>query len=198
MDSCFLSMQPFSFQTFFCSSLWTLSPAFFLLFTADTKRQRFVVALLPQLFGNNCPGHTTREPQVGFKQGRTVSSSEPLSSHWHRWLLCRAVQSNHYLGWGSWGRVRGERVRAFVKQLVERLSLRKLTRQSTLYSLESMVGVARTSIVHIIIVAWMMPLHLPNDMLFGTLSSESCCHSGHDLSCKKPKWPFKWAQAPKH
>ena len=28
---------------------------------------RFTAALLPLLFGNNIPGHTTREPPVGFE-----------------------------------------------------------------------------------------------------------------------------------
>ena len=31
------------------------------------KRRRFAAALLPRLFGNNIPGHTTRAPPVGFE-----------------------------------------------------------------------------------------------------------------------------------
>ena len=31
------------------------------------KRLRFAAALLPQLFENSIPGHTAREPQVGFE-----------------------------------------------------------------------------------------------------------------------------------
>ena len=34
---------------------------------ADSKRRRFAAALLPRLFGTKVPGHTTREPQVGFE-----------------------------------------------------------------------------------------------------------------------------------
>ena len=34
----------------------------------ETKvRRRFAAALLPRLFGNNFPDHTTREPTVGFE-----------------------------------------------------------------------------------------------------------------------------------
>ena len=31
------------------------------------RRRRFAAALLPRLFGNNVPGHTTRAPSVGFE-----------------------------------------------------------------------------------------------------------------------------------
>ena len=31
------------------------------------KRRRFAAALFPRLFGNNVPGHTTREAPVGFE-----------------------------------------------------------------------------------------------------------------------------------
>ena len=34
---------------------------------AYKKRRRFAAALLPRLFGNNVPGHTTRAPPVGFE-----------------------------------------------------------------------------------------------------------------------------------
>ena len=34
---------------------------------SDCQRQRFTVALLPLLFRNNIPGHTSRVPQVGFE-----------------------------------------------------------------------------------------------------------------------------------
>ena len=34
-----------------------------------SKRRRFAAALLPRLFGNNVPGHTTRAPPVGSEQG---------------------------------------------------------------------------------------------------------------------------------
>ena len=32
-----------------------------------SDRRRFAAALLPRLFGNNVPGHTTRAPPVGFE-----------------------------------------------------------------------------------------------------------------------------------
>ena len=35
--------------------------------TESKQARMFTSALLPRLFGNNVPGHTIREPQVGFE-----------------------------------------------------------------------------------------------------------------------------------
>ena len=40
-----------------------------------TKRRRFAAALLPLLFGNNVPGHTTRVPTVGFELASRVATN---------------------------------------------------------------------------------------------------------------------------
>ena len=45
-------------------------------------RQRFVAALIPQMFGNSIPGHTTRVPQVGFELATYGIQFYHLLCHW--------------------------------------------------------------------------------------------------------------------
>ena len=61
---------------------------------SDCQRQRFTVALLPLLFRNNIPGHTSRMPQVGFElatnsiQFYAITNSEKIMIKIISYVLC--------------------------------------------------------------------------------------------------------------
>ena len=54
------------------------------------KWRRFTAALLPRLFGNSIPGHTTRAPPVGFElatsgiQFYVIANLDKTSTHANR------------------------------------------------------------------------------------------------------------------
>ena len=58
------------------------------------KRRRIAAALLPRLFGNNFPGHTTRAPPVGFEVGTygfqffAIANLDKTSLLWCLTCLC--------------------------------------------------------------------------------------------------------------
>ena len=56
------------------------------------KRQRFAAALLPRLFGNNVPGHTTRVPQVGFELAiNSIKFYAKYSLYFDEYFLCTGL-----------------------------------------------------------------------------------------------------------
>ena len=65
------------------------------------KRLMFAAALLPLLFGNNVPGHTTRVPHVGFKSATNCIQFYAIMAYP---VLCH-----------NWGRVKDHHLRSAMR-----------------------------------------------------------------------------------
>ena len=57
----------------------------------DSRGRRFVSALLPRLFGNNIPGHTTKGPPVGFVM---ATNGIQFMDSWARFIVVPASFRN--------------------------------------------------------------------------------------------------------
>ena len=68
-----------------------------LIMADDTQpcKLRFAAALLPELFGNNVPGHTTREPQVGFELAPNGIQFDAIANLYKTslyWMPCTVIE----------------------------------------------------------------------------------------------------------